>query len=348
MHHLRVKILEIQCVLGVRVKKDGVQLHALGNQLGQNILPSTKTKTDSWFLIPPFFQHTLVYVGMCLNNQMFGGLVSLQGRINDAHTESDIHDTLSLDTTIDGTAFHQNLGVCLHERPFPFHHNGVLVGVQQGLAVGRVRQALAQIIGFGAGLLFHGSTRRYRNCGTTIPRRSFQHAQNELGPDAPIDQEIDNGPLLGVRRVVAGTPSVADPGTHWIRRVRETLPEVAIVPIPGPSALTTALSVCGWQTNPALYAGFLSPKAGRRRSFLERYRDFDGLIVLFESVHRVEKLIEDIREIFPRRDIFIAREMSKLYEEFRVLPAGSTGSGDFPTRKGEFTLIIGPEREDLS
>ena len=146
----------------------------------------------------------------------------------------------------------------------------------------------------------------------------------------------------------AGTPSVSDPGTHLIRRVRETLPEVAIVPIPGPSALTTALSVCGWQTNPALYAGFLSPKAGRRRSFLERYRDFDGLIVLFESVHRVEKLIEDIREIFPRRDIFIAREMSKLYEEFRVLPAGSTGSGDFPTRKGEFTLIIGPEREDLS
>ncbi len=141
----------------------------------------------------------------------------------------------------------------------------------------------------------------------------------------------------------AGTPGVSDPGTFLVRQVRAELPAVAIIPIPGPSALTAALSVCGWQTNPALYLGFLSPKSGRRQRSLRRCLAFEGVIVLFESVHRVEKLIEEIRAIFPRRDIFIAREMSKLYEEFTLLPAGGALSGALPNRKGEFTIIIGPD-----
>ena len=105
--------------------------------------------------------------------------------------------------------------------------------------------------------------------------------------------------------------------------------------------MAASLSVCGWQTNPALYGGFLSTRPGRRRRFLEKYRDFDGLIVLYESVHRVERLLGEIREICPNRQIFIAREMSKLYEEYRVWKIDEPLEG--LTIKGEFTIIIGPE-----
>lgn len=144
----------------------------------------------------------------------------------------------------------------------------------------------------------------------------------------------------------AGTPGVSDPGSHLVREVRQQLPTVPIIPIPGASALTTALSVCGWQANPILFTGFLSNKSGPRRRFLEKHHDFSGLIILYESVHRIEALLKDIHEVLPTRQILVAREMTKLYEEFKLFDPAQEDA-DFVNflqelkKKGEFTVIIG-------
>lgn len=134
----------------------------------------------------------------------------------------------------------------------------------------------------------------------------------------------------------AGTPSLSDPGSHLVRRVRSENPDVKILPIPGPSALTTALSVCGFRLNPMLFAGFLSIKSGARKRFFESNRDFDGIIVFFESVHRISKVLKEVRESLPDRPIFMGREMTKAFEEYRLL-----APEEMVKEKGEFTIILG-------
>jgi 16S rRNA (cytidine1402-2'-O)-methyltransferase len=145
----------------------------------------------------------------------------------------------------------------------------------------------------------------------------------------------------------AGTPGISDPGSHLIRKVREELPNLPILPIPGPSALAAALSVSGFQANPSIFLGFLSPKSGRRINALSGYRNFEGNLVLYESVHRIRRLLHEILEIFPGRDLFVAREMTKYYEEYILIRSGeqnARGLIDAIPEKGEFTVIIGPER----
>lgn len=149
----------------------------------------------------------------------------------------------------------------------------------------------------------------------------------------------------------AGTPGISDPGSHLVRAVRERLPEVPIIPIPGPSALGSLLSVCGWQTNPSLFLGFLSPKPGRRRKSLEEYRDFSGAIVLYESVYRFKKLLLEIHEIFPDREVLIGREITKKFEQILLFPARISDDEykrlvDGIPEKGEFSIMIGPKKPE--
>ena len=146
----------------------------------------------------------------------------------------------------------------------------------------------------------------------------------------------------------AGTPGISDPGSHLVRTLRATLPKIKIVPIPGASAMGAALSVSGWQTNPSLYLGFLSPKGSRRRKKLSEAADFAGVVIVYESVHRFQKLIDDIRITLPQRDILICREMTKIHEQFTLIPARSSDDQyraivATVTKKGEFTILVGPD-----
>ncbi|MCS7204832.1 MAG: 16S rRNA (cytidine(1402)-2'-O)-methyltransferase [Leptospiraceae bacterium] len=145
----------------------------------------------------------------------------------------------------------------------------------------------------------------------------------------------------------AGTPGISDPVSHLVRFVRENLPEVPIIPIPGPSALSTILSVSGWQTNPTLFLGFLSSKKTRRKQTLLEYKAFEGCIVIFESVHRVFELLEEVREVFPEREILIGREMTKKFENFYLFPPYQLDKSMIPP-KGEFTILIAPSKEKKS
>ncbi|MCB1170469.1 MAG: 16S rRNA (cytidine(1402)-2'-O)-methyltransferase [Leptospiraceae bacterium] len=139
----------------------------------------------------------------------------------------------------------------------------------------------------------------------------------------------------------AGTPGISDPGSHLIREIRQELPDCPILPIPGPSALSAALSVCGWQANPSVFLGFLPRKPGKMQSALHAVSGQDSVLVIYESVHRIDKTLGFLRAEFPERPILIGREITKMHEEWILWTDNEVP--EF-THKGEFVILVGPEK----
>ena len=142
-----------------------------------------------------------------------------------------------------------------------------------------------------------------------------------------------------------GTPGVSDPGAYLVGLAREQA--IPIVPVPGASALSAALSVAGPMGSPITFAGFLSPKSGRRRRQLRELLERGEGLVLFEGPHRILKLLGDLQELAPARPCLLAREMTKSHEEFLSGPPGSllTQLGQRATIKGEFTVVVPPDKK---
>ena len=113
----------------------------------------------------------------------------------------------------------------------------------------------------------------------------------------------------------AGTPGISDPGFVIIRRALEEGLEV--IPIPGPAAFLTALSVSGLPTNQFAFEGFLSNKSSQRRKRLKELAGEKRTIIIYESPHRLLKALGDILEILGDIDIVCARELTKKFEEIR-------------------------------
>jgi 16S rRNA (cytidine1402-2'-O)-methyltransferase len=136
-----------------------------------------------------------------------------------------------------------------------------------------------------------------------------------------------------------GTPGISDPGGRLVAAARDAGADV--IPVPGPSALTAVLSVCGFPAKRVIFAGFLSKKEGRRKNELTALRSPGAVIVLYESPHRIKKLLAAVAEIFPEASIFIAREMTKTYEEFLTAKGAELPALlETLTDKGEFTIAI--------
>lgn len=142
----------------------------------------------------------------------------------------------------------------------------------------------------------------------------------------------------------AGTPGIADPGNELIARVVHELPGTRIEPIPGASSLTAALSVCGFPTDEFVFLGFLPHKKGRQ-TLLNELTGMKRTIVLFESPHRIGKLLAELAERAPERRAFLARELTKLHEtHYRGTVSALKdlfGSGGIP-EKGEFVAVLAP------
>jgi len=146
---------------------------------------------------------------------------------------------------------------------------------------------------------------------------------------------------LGERDVAlvseAGMPGLSDPGYELIRAAIEQ--NTSVVPIPGPSAILTALAISGLPTSQFSYLGFLPRKKGERRRLLESLANESRTLVAFESPHRLLVTLKDLAETFGDRKIVICRELTKFYEEiFRGKI--SEAIDHFPEPRGEFTLII--------
>lgn len=112
----------------------------------------------------------------------------------------------------------------------------------------------------------------------------------------------------------AGTPTISDPGVVLVDAVRQELGDASVVAIPGPSALITALSTSGISSAEFVFLGFLPHKKGRETLFKEM-AEIKRTVVFYESVHRIEKTLESLKEYTPNRRIVIARELSKMHEE---------------------------------
>jgi 16S rRNA (cytidine1402-2'-O)-methyltransferase len=140
----------------------------------------------------------------------------------------------------------------------------------------------------------------------------------------------------------AGMPLVSDPGHRLVTLCLQH--HIPVVPIPGPSALLTSLSASGLPSGEFLFVGFLPARSGERRRALERLRIEDRTIILYEAPHRLADCLADAREVLGNRSACIAREVTKLHEEFRrgKLSELAASLEERPAR-GEITLLIGPE-----
>jgi 16S rRNA (cytidine1402-2'-O)-methyltransferase len=140
----------------------------------------------------------------------------------------------------------------------------------------------------------------------------------------------------------AGTPAISDPGFRLVRACRrQSLP---VIPVPGANAIISVLSASGLPTNGFLFAGFLPSKTSARIAFLEKYREFDYTLALYESCHRIDKFVDEIvATLGPTRVICVAKEVTKLHETFLVGPSAEVRDRLAKTSlKGEFVLLIAP------
>ncbi len=137
----------------------------------------------------------------------------------------------------------------------------------------------------------------------------------------------------------AGAPGVSDPGAELVRAAREA--GFNIVPLPGPSAVVTALMACGFSADRFTFAGFIPARARERREFLAGLARHPWTLVFFEAPHRLAESLADLAEILGSRPALLAREMTKLHEEYLAadLPALAAEAAARP-RKGEMTLVV--------
>jgi len=140
----------------------------------------------------------------------------------------------------------------------------------------------------------------------------------------------------------AGTPLISDPGFHFVRTVREA--GLRVVPVPGPSALTAALSVAGLPTDRFCFEGFLPARQAARRLRLQALREATATLVFYESSHRIVASLEDMRDLFGAgREATLARELTKRFETIRhggldELAAWVAADGN--QQKGEFVVLV--------
>jgi 16S rRNA (cytidine1402-2'-O)-methyltransferase len=138
----------------------------------------------------------------------------------------------------------------------------------------------------------------------------------------------------------AGTPGINDPGYELVRAALASGFDVR--PVPGPSAPIAALTASGLPTDSFLYLGYLPHKAGERRKSIEQVSDQPHTLIFLESPHRVVDTLEDLLSILSDRPVCVAREMTKLYEEFwRGTLSGALEHFRSGEVRGEFTLVVG-------
>jgi 16S rRNA (cytidine1402-2'-O)-methyltransferase len=138
----------------------------------------------------------------------------------------------------------------------------------------------------------------------------------------------------------AGSPGISDPGERVVRAARAA--GLRVEAVPGPCALIAALTASGLPTDEFHFIGFLPHKSGQRRKQLEALRDFAGTLVLYESPYRIEKLLTELAEIFPTRQVVLARELTKKFEEhLHGTPTELLEVVKKRALKGEFVVMVG-------
>jgi 16S rRNA (cytidine1402-2'-O)-methyltransferase len=139
----------------------------------------------------------------------------------------------------------------------------------------------------------------------------------------------------------AGTPCISDPGYQLVRDA--VAAGISVVPLPGASAAVTALSASGLPTDSFTFAGFLPSRQGKRREKLAQLRDEGRVVIVYEAPHRLPAMLTDLLDVCGDRQLVVARELTKLYEEF-VRGSVKEVIASFADRevKGEIVVLIAP------
>jgi 16S rRNA (cytidine1402-2'-O)-methyltransferase len=172
-------------------------------------------------------------------------------------------------------------------------------------------------------------------------------SQNEDAAAEKVIALLDQG-LSAAYMSDAGTPGVSDPGAVLVRRTCAAGHEV--IPIPGPSAFASLVSVAGAQDKTVAFEGFLSPRDSRRRTRLRELMEGAAACVLYESPFRILKLLGDLVDIDGDRYICIGREMTKIHEEYLRGPAARVLEqlAARTEQKGEFSVYVtGKKKSDM-
>src|ERR1044071_1818508 len=149
--------------------------------------------------------------------------------------------------------------------------------------------------------------------GITTKTISY-HEHNEQQRATQLIDSLKQGSDIAVVSD-AGTPSISDPGFRLLRAAIEN--EISAEPVPGPSALITALIAAGLPTDEFFFAGFLPPRSNARRARLSELQCVPGTLIFYEAPHRLAATLKDAYEILGERDAVVARELTKVHEEIR-------------------------------
>ncbi|MFN0104950.1 MAG: 16S rRNA (cytidine(1402)-2'-O)-methyltransferase [Bryobacteraceae bacterium] len=138
----------------------------------------------------------------------------------------------------------------------------------------------------------------------------------------------------------AGTPLISDPGYRLVAAAAAE--GIAVIPLPGPSAILTALCASGLPTDSFVFGGFLPPKQGQRRKTLESWADVPATLVFHETPHRIVEALADVDAVLGDRPVVLARELTKFHEEFlRGTPRQVSDRLTPANTRGEMVLLIG-------
>jgi 16S rRNA (cytidine1402-2'-O)-methyltransferase len=175
--------------------------------------------------------------------------------------------------------------------------------------------------------------------GIATPTVSY-HEHNEAARAAELVTKIEAGASLALVSD-AGTPLISDPGYRIVRAAIDA--GVPVVPLPGASAALGALSAAGLPSDSFRFCGFLPPKSSQRRRVLEERKAETGTLIFYETPHRILEALDDISAVMGARPVAVARELTKIHEEFLRGTAAEIRAtlGARPSVKGEFTVLIG-------
>ena len=173
------------------------------------------------------------------------------------------------------------------------------------------------------------------------PTMSY-HAQSKLAKTDKIFDLLKEGKNLALVSD-AGTPGISDPGAMLVSLIKQHLSDsVDVIPIPGASAVITALSASGLPTHEFTFLGFLPHKKGRETLFKE-IAEAKRTMVFYESPHRILKTLESLIKFCPNKNVCVARELTKIYEEFKISTPAEVleyFQQNEVKQKGEFTVIV--------
>jgi 16S rRNA (cytidine1402-2'-O)-methyltransferase len=184
-----------------------------------------------------------------------------------------------------------------------------------------------------------------KHFGIAKPLLSYFHF-NEAKRSEELIARLQRGERIALV-TDAGSPGISDPGERVVRAAIAA--GLRVEPVPGPCALVAALTASGLPTDEFHFVGFLPHKAGQRQRELERIKSYGGTLVLYESPYRIEKLLTELSEVFPDRQVVLARELTKKFEEYlRGTPAHLHVAIRHRARKGEFVVLVAPEATSLA